>query len=139
MIVAFVEPDEYEQKAWIVEKLQDVITQLVIKEGAIVFMFTNAGNFDGDCYTIVSRLKKYYPYIERLYFHGGCDYDVGYVNWMSEFYDNLHFPEKGVVISSHMRDCAMIDMCTVVVTCGSAPSVEYARQKKKRVINIYKK
>ena len=139
MIVAFIEPDEYERTARIAEKLKDVITKLVVNSGACVFMFTNAGQFDDDCYTIVSKLKKHYPYIERHYYHGSCDYDVGYVNWMSLSYDSVHFPEKGFVLLPHMRNCAMIDMCEVVVSCGVSQALEYARTKKKRVINICKK
>ena len=136
MIVAFIEPDKYERTEEIVGRLQDVITELVVRDGAIVFLFTNVGQFDDDCYTTVSKLKKYYPYIERHYYHSSCDYDVGYVNWMSEFYDSVHFPNKGVVISPQLRDHTMIDICNVLVTCGAGAAVEYAIKKKKRVINL---
>ena len=138
MIVAFIEPDKFERTAWIAERLRDVITKLVVNDGAFVFLFSNAGQFDDDCYTIVSQLKKHYSYIERHYFHGGCDYDVGYVNYMAEFYDRLHFPPKGITLSQHMRTCTMIDMCDVMVTCGAVWAVEYAQKKKKLVINLLK-
>lgn len=136
MIVAIIEPDKYEWTEGIVARLQDVITKLVVKDGAFVFLFTNAGQFDDDCYTIVTKLKKYYPYIERHYYHASCDYDVGYVDWMSGYYDSVHFPEKGFVISPHMRNSTIVDICDVLVTCGAASAVEYARKKKKRIINI---
>ena len=136
MIVAFIEPKEYIRTAVIAEVLQDVITKLVIKDCAHIFLFSNAGQFDDDCYTVVSKLKKCYPYIERHYYHGSCDYDSGYVDWMSNFYDYVHFQPKGFVISSYLRDCLMIDVCDVMVTCGAMSSVEYARKKKKRVINL---
>ena len=136
MVVAFIEPMEYERTSQILEKLQDVITKLVVKDCVHIFLFSNAGQFDDDCYTVVSKLKKRYPYIERHYYHGGCDYDNGYVDWMSEFYDFVHFSAKGLVISSHLRNCIMIDLCDVVVTCGAISTVEYARKKKKRIINL---
>ena len=136
MVVAFIEPKEYTRTAVIAEKVQDVITKLVIKDGAYIFLFSNAGQFDDDCYEIVSKLKKRYPYIERHYYHGTFDYDRGYVDWMSEFYDFVHFSAKGLVISSHLRNCIMIDLCDVVVTCGAMSTVEYARKKKKRIMNL---
>ena len=136
MIVAFIEPKEYTRTAVIAEKLQDVITKLVVKDGAYIFLFSNAGQFDDDCYEIVSKLKKHYPYIERHYYHGTFDYDKGYVDWMSEFYDTVNFPPMGFVISPHSRDCLMIDICEVLVTCGATSAIEYARKKKKRIINL---
>ena len=139
MIVAFIEPKEYTRTAAIAEVLQDVITRLVVKDGACIFLFSNAVQFDHDCYEIVSKLKKRYPYIERHYYHGSCDYDKGYVDWMSDFYDNVHFPAKGVVISSHLRDYTMIDMCDVLVTCGAMWAVEFAQKMKKQVIDLLEK
>lgn len=137
MIVAFIEPDNYERTSRIIEKLQNGITKLVVKDGIHIFLFSNAGQFDDDCYEIVSKLKSRYPYIERHYYHGCCDYDRGYVAWMSTFYDNVHFPPKGFVISHYLRDCTMVDICDVILTCGEAAAVEYARKLKKQVINIF--
>ena len=136
MIVAFIEPEKYEPTAKSRLCIQEIITKLVIKYGAFVFLFSNAGQFDDDCYSIVTKLKKYYPYIERHYYHGSCDYDVGYVDYMSEFYDEVHFPKQGVVLPSHLRFRAMIDVSDVVITCGTMWAVDYANNKKKRVIDI---
>lgn len=148
MIVAFIEPDRYEPTAAILLRLRDVIGNLVMNNGAYVFMFTNAGPFDNDCYTVVSQFKKLHPDIERHYFHGVFDYDVGYVDWMASHYDRVHFPPKGIVFPGNLRNCSMIDKCDVVVTCYNGDqsqavhksvatlAVEYAQSKGRRVINV---
>ena len=136
MIVAFIEPDKYERTTETTARLRDVIRNLVVNDGARVFLFANAGFFDNDCYTIVSQLKAQHPYIERHYFHGGCDYDVGYVDWMANHYDKVHFPTKGVARPDYLRNSVMIDKCDTLVSHGAVSAVEYARRKQKRVIIV---
>ena len=136
MKVAVIEPNSYTRTVSIVEQAWDVLNKIVQSDSACIFMFTNAGQFDNDCYAIVSQLKTQYPNIERHYFHGGCDYDVGYVSLMGERYDQTHFPTKGVVLPQRVRTCTIVDMCDVLITCGGGAAVEYAKERKKHIIDL---
>ena len=136
MIVAFIEPDDYFPTAKMTIRLWEVISSLVEKENAKVFLFTNAGYFDQGCFKIVSQLKMLHPNIERHYYHGCFDYDVGYVHWMSDIYDKVHFPPMGFPLPSSTRNKMVVDKCDVVVTCGVASAAEYAKRINKRVINV---
>ena len=149
MVVAFIEADKYERTAALAIRAWNVLSKLVVEEGADVFLFNNEGPFDNDCWLIVSQLQMLYPNIQRHYYHGGCDYDVGYVDYMSDSYDKVIFPEQGSPFPSNLRDRAMIDRCDVVLTycnnkqmqserkSGGALAVELARKMKKRVINLF--
>ena len=137
MIVAIIEPDLYNWTTELQERLRDVLCNLVVRQGAFIFLFANVGDFEDYCYEIVTKLKKRFPYVERHYYHGGCDYDKGYVDYMADLYDNLHFPPMGAQLSQHMRTCTMIDICDILVTCGAVWAEEYALKKKKRIINIF--
>ena len=149
MVVAIIGTDDYERSAFIVVRMWEVLTKLVSKEGARVFLFNNSGQFDQSCFEIVSQLKTRSPEIERHYYHGVFDYDVGYVSYMKERYEKVFFPEKGVPLKRCLRDRQMIDKCDVLVTyyydllleeepnSPIALAVAYARQKKKQIINLY--
>ena len=149
MTVAFIGFDKYARTVALRIGLQVVINNLIVNEGAKTFLFNNGGYFDSDCYSIVSQLKKRYPHIERHYYHGGFDYDVGYVDWMKEHYDKVYFPPMGIPYPRYLRDRKIIDACEVLVTCydndqlqaekmsATALAVEYALIRKKKVINLY--
>lgn len=148
MVVAIIGSNDYNRSSSMAIRMWSIIGRLVVKDGDNIFLFSNANSFDKDCWEIVSQLKMHFN-VERHYIHGGCDYDVGYVDNLSEFYDELYFPEKGIVFPCYLRDRAMIDKCDVLVTyCDNeqlqterknsvALAVAYAMQKKKRVINLF--
>ena len=149
MIVAIIGSNECDRSAFLAMRTWEVLTKLVTNEGANIFLFNNGGQFDSDCWEVVSQLKMRTSKIERHYYHGGFDYDVGYVSYMKEFYEKVFFPEKGIPLRSHLRNRKMIDECDVLVTyyydlqleeepkAPVALAVEYAREKKKRIINLY--
>ena len=148
MIVAFIGSDSYWRKAYFAVKMWEAICTTISVDGPNIFLFNNANYFNNDCLTIVDQLKKRYRKIERWYFHGGCDYDVGYVRYMARRYDKVCFPMQRIVFPCYMRDRSMIDKCDVLITyCTSdeldadkqslcALAIEYARANNKRLINI---
>ena len=149
MTVAIIGVDEYVWTTALAIRAWRTLAKLVVREGANIFLFNNGGQFDRECWTIVSQLKTRHSEIERHYHHGGCDYDVGYVDYISEFYDKVVFPQMGIPLRCYLRDRQMIDKCDVLVTwClyedlhaeqknPAALAILYAQYKKKRVINLY--
>ena len=149
MTVAFIGSDEYTRTPQLAISMWSVLGKLVAEEGTDVFLFSNANFFDNDCLLIVSQLKMYHPTIERHYYHGIFDYDVGYVHDMKAIYDKVFFPRMGFPLREHLRSRQMIDRCDILVTfCSSNDlqdtqksqtvlAIEYARKKKKHVINLF--
>lgn len=147
MTVAFIGSDDYERTVKLVVRMWDALFKL-IDDGADIFLFNNANRFDNDFHDMVSQLKKFHPNFQLHYHHGIFDYDIGYVDFMSDFYDKVIFPEKEILLPRRRRNMAMIDKCDVLVTyCSDKPlqsgqentvlEIEYAKQKKKRVINVF--
>ena len=149
MIVAIIGPNDHHRSAFLAMRTWEVLTKLVTRESARVFLFNNGGQFDRDCWEIVAQLKSRMPEIEMHYYHGVFDYDVGYVSYMKESYDKVFFPEKGIPLKGYLRDRQMIDECDVLVTyyydlqleeepkSSAVLAVEYAQSKKKKIINMY--
>ena len=148
MIVAFIGSDNYTRSTHTAIQMWGVLGKLVVEEGANIFLFNNANFFDNDCLLIVSQLKMHHPHIERHYHHGVFDYDIGYVEYMKEKYDKVFFPRIGFPLREHLRNRQMIDKCDVLITyCNNdellseqksqtVRAIEYAQEKKKRVINL---
>ena len=149
MIVAVIGPSDYDKSAFLIMRKWEVLSKLVSKEGAKVFLFNNGGQFDRDCWEIVSQLKMRIPEIERHYYHGVFESDDSYFSYMKNYYDKVFYPEKNHPLSAYLRDCQMIDNCDVLVTyyydlqLEDEPEnpvvlvVKYAQKKKKRIINLY--
>ena len=146
MTVAFLGSDDYWRTTELVLRKWNIFHKLVA-EGADIFIFTNANNFDRTCYEMIAQLKMHHSNIELHYYHAGFDYDVGYMAYMSEIYDKVFFPPMGSLLPRQVRDRQIIDKCDILITyCSANPlhegqqrtalSIEYAKQKNKRVINI---
>ena len=149
MTVAFIGSVDYQRKPFLIIKMWEVLLSLIKNDGADVFLFANAGQFDSDFYKMLSQVKERYSNIERHYYHGGFDYGVGYVSYMEVFYDKVFFPPMGTPLLRDLRNRAMIDKCDIVVAyCNPesketanhrivARSIDYARKNNKRIINLF--
>ena len=149
MIVAFIGSDYYTRTPQLVVRMWETLSGTLTVDRPNIFMFNNANFFDCDCRMMVSQLKMHNRTIEMHYYHGGYDYDIGYFNYFDEYFDKVFFPKMGVVFPCQLRNCLMIDRCEVLITFCSddelrgepksltALAIEYAKQKKKRIINLY--
>lgn len=149
MVVAIIGPKDYEKTSFLAVRTWEVLSKLVSRDGANFFLFNNGGQFDRDCWKIVSQLKMRVPEIERHYYHGLFEKEFNYLSRMKKYYDKVYFPEKTHPLSGYLRNCQMIEKCDVLVTyyydlqleeepeSSIALAVEYARAKKKRIINLY--
>ena len=152
MTVAFIGSNNHEWGKTSMKRLSKEITKLVEREGADVFLFTDGGVFDDACWVVVTQLLVRYPNIRRVYARTkNDDYDdrlkkIGLCYECTFLIDAVR--DAGIFAQS-VRNEAIVEMCDVLVTCfdmKKLPSVriksvtemavEYARQRKKRIINI---
>lgn len=50
------------------QKLKDIILDLIVNHNVSIFLFGSRSDFDNLCYIIVSKFKKEFPNIQRIYF-----------------------------------------------------------------------
>lgn len=136
------------------QRVIDTVTEL-INEGADTFLFGSRSRFDEMCYEVVTELQKTYQHIRRVEIRASNEYlHQMYIDISLKYYEETIFPKSvsGAGYRSYIkRNEAMVDMCDVLVVyydvnykptsktkSGTKISVEYARKKNKRIINVFK-
>ena len=152
MIVAFIGSDNFKWTPSTTRQFKNKITKLVEKDGARTFLFTSDGNFDLLCWVIVTKLRRNYPDIKRVYARITSEEDNPFkdVNLMYDHTFLLDEVRSAGKLAKSVRNKAMINMCDVLVTYFvtknvRAPkingyteeAVEYAQQSQKPVINLF--
>lgn len=133
--------------------LRDLIEKLILHENADTFLFGSKSAFDTLCYKTVTELKKSHPHIRRIYVRGEYQFiDKSYENYLLSLYEDTFYPDKIVNSGKKAyveRNNIMIDMCDLLVmyycetyspvgrSSGTQIAYKYARQKKKRLYNLY--
>ena len=125
---------ENELKEWLEKTIDELI-----KKGAEIFLLGGYGSFDSMAAHTVWDLKKRYPHIKSTLV-------VPYLDrkYPSEHYDDTLYPSlenvpKRFAISK--RNEWMVNEADIVVAYvihgwgGAAKTLEYARRKKKKIIN----
>ena len=153
MIVAFLGPEKKELDGEVIERLVDEIAKLVVNEGAEIFLFTDTGDFDRECYDIVTALKVLYPQIQRVYVRAEFEDDDKRLKEIMKRYEHSFYHDivrsSGVLAELTRRE-VMARSCDVLITYFSTNFVtpriqseeevaaETVQKRKKRVINVYK-
>ena len=133
----------------LVDKLTEVLVDLIEKEGADTFLFGGRSQFDRLCYNVVTELIYKYQHIQRLFANSVYPkvYDDEYKKLLT-YYEDTFYPSKdcGGLIDIEQNE-VMVDLCDVAlvyITSYSKRSknataeivTDYAQKKGKRVINI---
>lgn len=127
--------NDKEVEKWLIEVIEEHIIL-----GATTFYLGSYGDFDNMCATTCTKLKIKYPYIERVLV-------IPYINrsFNTAKYDNSYYPElesvpKRFAISK--RNEIMIDEADIIISyvlhdigSGAYKTLEYAKRKKKLIIN----
>lgn len=130
------------------------VKELIVNDGADAFYFGSKSAFDDICLDVVTELKEVFPEIKRVYARSMYEeISDQYNKYLMQLYDETFMPE-GVAGAGYRayikRNNAMIDLCDVLVTycdpssaekkwprSGTYLAVTYAKQKKKRIINMF--
>lgn len=152
-------------KETIEKRLIEKVTTL-IKEGVDTFYFGSRSRFDDLAWEVVSKLKKEYQEIKRIYVRSSYAYiDDSYKNYLLESYEDTYMPdgvENAGAASYVERNQAMINLSDVCVfyydenylparrkqsrcalsdyqpKSGTKIAFDYATKKGKKIINIAK-
>ena len=146
MTVAFIGHRNVERTEILEKRLTEIVVNLIEKEKVDTFLFGSRSRFDSLCYEIVSKLKKTYTNINRVYVRATYEYiDEDYADYLLKFYEKTFFPDKvsGAGAKSYVvRNQVMVDMCDVLVTyCDSnyTPPENTTGNKMLNIINASKK
>ena len=140
------------------EKIKNLLTKTAlefIKKGVTTFLFGSKSAFDNLAWEVISELKKEFPYIKRIYVRSAFQYiDKFYEEHLLKYYEETYFPKKienAGKCSYVERNYAMIDDSDICVfyynenyvttlkrKSGTKLAYEYARRKKKQIINLNK-
>lgn len=148
------------------EELRKTIITLIEEKGVKWFLFGSRSKFDDLCLNMITELQQEYPEIKRMYVRSHYPYiEQWYKDYLLESYDDTLMPsgiENAGKASYAERNQAMInasDFCVFYYNeeykpplrkqCRSALSAyqpnsgtklayEYAKQKKKEIINLFK-
>ena len=133
--------------------LKQTVLEL-IKKGADVFLFGSMSEFDGLAWEVVTEFKKDFPYIKRVYVRSAYkNINKFYEDFLLKSYEETYFPpkiENAGKYSYVERNYDMINNSTYCVfyynknyvpnikrNSGTKIAYEYAKKKKKEIINLY--
>ncbi len=147
------------------EELRKIVIYLIEEKGVQNFLFGSVSKFDDICLKIITELKEDYSQIRRVYVRSQYPYvDKAYKDYLLKSYDDTFMPsgiEKAGKASYVERNQAMInasDFCIFYYNkeykppikkltqktvsgfqskSGTRIAYEYAKQKKKEIINLY--
>ncbi len=153
MTVAFIGHRNIERTQALRDRLTRIIEQLIINDSADTFLFGSRSEYNDLCYDVVTELMKTHIHIKRVFVRGEYEnIDNSYREYLLTIYEETFFApcaHGAGALSYIKRNRAMIDMCEVlVVYCdesytpksgtksGTKIAIDYARAKKKRVINV---
>ena len=140
--------------------------EMLINKGVTTFLFGSKSRFDELSLKIVTEFKKIYPFIQRVYVRSAYQHiDKPYEDYLLTFYDKTYFPAKleGAGKCSYVkRNYEMIDNSSYCVfyynenyipktknqcklnmlgsksKSGTKIAYNYAKKKKKEIINLFK-
>ncbi len=147
-------------------ELRKVVIQLIEEKGVTTFLFGSASKFDELCLKIVTEIKKEYPEIQRVYVRSAFpNISERYKDYLLESYDDTLMPsrvenagkasyvernEEMINASEYcvfyyneeykppMRKQSKRSITSYQPNSGTKLAYDYAKQKKKEIINLYR-
>lgn len=146
------------------ERLYNIIEDLIIYKYVDTFLFGSKSDFDKLCLSVVTKLKDKHPHIQRVYVRVEFQYiNDDYKTYLLQSYDDTYYPKQisgsgraaYVERNQIMIDCS--DICIVYYNenylppkrknsrrdilpyqpkSGTKIAYEYAKRKKKYIINV---
>jgi uncharacterized phage-like protein YoqJ len=148
------------------EKLIKTISWLITEKGVNKFLFGSKSCFDDFCQEVVKELREQYPHVRRVYVRMYYP-ELGewYISYILQDFEDTYMPsriEKAGKASYVERNQEMIDASDFCVfyydeeykppmrkhskreltsyqpNSGTKRAYEYAKKKKKQIINLYR-
>ena len=129
------------------KQLKNILLDEIIKNPTCKYYLGGYGDFDGLCLKTLRELKHYFPTIEILFITPYLDKNYSKLEFAKNHYDDVIFPPLESVprkFAILKRNEWMVNESGLVIAYvmyswgGAAKALEYAKRKKKRIINIAK-
>ena len=129
------------------KQLKNILLDEIIKNPTCKFYLGGYGDFDGLCLRTLRELKHDFPTIEILFITPYLDKNYSKLELAKYYYDDVIFPPIESVprkFAILKRNEWMVEQADLVIAYvkyswgGAAKALEYAKRKKKRIINIAK-
>ena len=120
------------------ERLFETIESLIVHSHVDTFLFGSRSDFDVLCREVVSKLKKKYTYIHRVYIRAEYQYiNASYEKYLLQTCDETYYSEravnagKAVYVQRNYELIDKADVCVVYYKEGYLPPM---RRNKKSVV-----
>ena len=129
------------------EQLKNILLDEIIKNPTCKFYLGGYGDFDGLCLRMLKELKNGFPEIELIFITPYLDKNYSKLEFAKNHYDDVIFPPLENVprkFAILKRNEWMVEEADLVIAYvkyswgGAAKALEYAKRKKKRIINLAK-
>lgn len=147
MIITFCGHSNYLFSDDIKEQLKNILVNEIIKNPTCNFYLGGYGDFDGLCLRTLKDLKADFPEIKLIFITPYLDKNYSKLEFAKYYYDDVIFPPLESVplkfailkLNEWMVEQADLVIAYVMYSWGgAAKTLEYAKRKKKRIINIAK-
>ncbi len=127
------------------EKLKQLLINVIRKNPTCKFYLGGYGDFDSLCLRTLRELKTDFPDIELLFITPYLDNNYSKLQLAKYFFDDVIFPPIENVprkFAISKRNEWMVDSADLVIAYvkyswgGAAKTLEYAKRKKKQIINF---
>ncbi len=145
-------------------KICETVERLIVDENIDTFLFGSKSQFDSLCHELVTKIKEKHPHIKRVFVRAEYPFiDENYRAFLLENYEDTYYPEHMInagKASYVERNCEMIDKSSICVVyydfnytpprrkssrndltsyqpkSGTKIAYDYAKNKKRRIINV---
>ena len=127
------------------EQLKNILVGEIIKNPTCKFYLGGYGDFDGFCLRTLKDLKVDFPEIELIFITPYLDKNYSKLEFAKYHYDDVIFPPLESVprkFAILKRNEWTVDSADLVIAFvmyswgGAAKTLEYAKRKKKTIINL---
>ena len=127
--------------------LRNILVDEINKNPTCKFYLGGYGDFDGLCLRTLKELKNDFPEIELIFITPYLDKNYSKLEFAKYHYDDIIFPPLESVprkFAILKRNEWMVEQADLVIAYvmyswgGAVKTLEYAKRKKKRIINIAK-
>ena len=129
------------------KQLKNILLDEIIKNPTSKFYLGGYGDFDGLCLRTLRKLKHDFPTIEILFITPYLDKNYSKLELAKYYYDDVIFPpiesvpRKFAILKRNewmVNEAGLVIAYVMYSWGGAAKALEYAKRKKKRIINIAK-
>ena len=145
MIITFCEHSDFSFSDDVKQQLKNILLNEIRKNPTCKFYLGGYGDFDGLCLRTLRELKKEFQDIELIFITPYLDKSYSKLEFAKYHYDDVIFPpiesvpRKFAILKRNEWMVEEADLVIAYVTYswgGAAKTLEYAKRKKKIIINL---